>query len=480
MKIINCVLRKDFFLLLKIQVLTMLGMKAEQHVPSTMNWLSSPLLTFLFAFCISSFQPSASPIPQWLERFAWNNLLQSALTLGIWGSKKSNRKSSKMQPMLVAFFLGSIGTLAGALIGYILSGAIVLPGALGSLRVCTACLSASYIGGTANFFEVGALLSQSPPCASAVASSSAVFSGTEMSAGSVSGTGLAVDMLHTVAAADIAVMCLYFAGLSVIQRNMALRRGFECPEQHLILQDVAAVEDGVGGSAVRDDVDTERGVTGDKRRGLWTAGRLVVTSLLLTGVSGKVQSVIPVSGVAVAVTTLLSLLTASAVIRGRDVAEKDGCLSSSRVSAEIMFSLFYATIGCGTSCQQILQLGAPLFLLVSVTLLVHMFFILAGSIVWNKACTAVHGLFRGDKEDDKASRSRLLSPWHIDLDTAVLASNACVGGASTAAAMAGCLSRPDLVLPATTAGILGSVIGTQTGLQLHRSLSLRLPLLRKF
>ena len=58
----------------------------------------------------------------------------------------------------------------------------------------------------------------------------------------------------------------------------------------------------------------------------------------------------------------------------------------------------------------------------------------------------------------------------IDIDTAVVASNACVGGASTAASMASTLLRPDLMLHATVVGVIGYIIGTPIGLQLRRFL----------
>jgi uncharacterized membrane protein len=83
----------------------------------------------------------------------------------------------------------------------------------------------------------------------------------------------------------------------------------------------------------------------------------------------------------------------------------------------------------------------------------------------------------------------LLRKWGIDLDSVLLGrwemmpiiifrwlffrtwinfnwiSNACVGGSATAASMAaGSLSRPDLVLSASLAGIVGYIIGTPIAL----------------
>lgn len=53
----------------------------------------------------------------------------------------------------------------------------------------------------------------------------------------------------------------------------------------------------------------------------------------------------------------------------------------------------------------------------------------------------------------------------------MLFSNACVGGAATAASMASSFDRKDLILSASAAGILGYLIGTNAGLKLAKALS---------
>ena len=56
----------------------------------------------------------------------------------------------------------------------------------------------------------------------------------------------------------------------------------------------------------------------------------------------------------------------------------------------------------------------------------------------------------------------------IDIDSAMVASNAAVGGAATAASYASMIGRQDLVVSASVVGILGYSIGTPLGLYLAR------------
>ena len=51
----------------------------------------------------------------------------------------------------------------------------------------------------------------------------------------------------------------------------------------------------------------------------------------------------------------------------------------------------------------------------------------------------------------------------IDIDSAMVASNAAVGGAATAASYASMIGRQDLVFSASVVGILGYTIGTPLG-----------------
>lgn len=170
----------------------------EKFITPSCSWISSPILSFLIAFSFSSIRPQTLPL--WLEKVAWTNILQAALALGLWGNSNRNsisNSNSQLKHMILAFLFGCIGTLSGSLIGFFTTSKLINPSLLSSFKACSACLSATYIGGTANFFEVANILNT-----------------------------LGSSVITAVAAADIAIMCFYFALLSVLQSNPQLQNMF--------------------------------------------------------------------------------------------------------------------------------------------------------------------------------------------------------------------------------------------------------------
>jgi uncharacterized membrane protein len=94
----------------------------------------------------------------------------------------------------------------------------------------------------------------------------------------------------------------------------------------------------------------------------------------------------------------------------------------------------------------------------SFVLCIHLLVMFAGRAFWNASLTRLRS-----SREDVAARA-------IDVDTLLVASNACAGGAATAASMAAQFQRTDLTIPATLAGVLGYVIGTPAGLSIGRFL----------
>lgn len=128
--------------------------------------LDAPQLSFLFT-ALFSFVKSDVVVFKTIETAAWTTFLQSSLVLGIFSSFQDKSKVSEKysgnisKTMFLAFAFGSIGSFFGGFVGKVVakplySNSFFEP----SLIPCCACLVASYIGGSANFFEVASLLQQ--------------------------------------------------------------------------------------------------------------------------------------------------------------------------------------------------------------------------------------------------------------------------------------------------------------------------------
>ena len=100
----------------------------------------------------------------------------------------------------------------------------------------------------------------------------------------------------------------------------------------------------------------------------------------------------------------------------------------------LLMQVFFAVIGASANIGVVLRVGPVLFLFAAVILLVHLLFILtAGKL------------------------------FKLDLAEIVIASNANMGGPTTAAAMAVARKWKDLVIPAILCGTLGYAIATFLG-----------------
>ncbi len=97
--------------------------------------------------------------------------------------------------------------------------------------------------------------------------------------------------------------------------------------------------------------------------------------------------------------------------------------------------LFFAIIGIGSRVDQILAVGIQVFYFAAIVVLIH------GVVLFVAA-----RLFR------------------LDVETTAIASQAAVGGPSTAIALAVARKRPELALPGAMVGLLGYALGTYAGI----------------
>jgi uncharacterized membrane protein len=155
-------------------------------------------------------------------------------------------------------------------------------------------------------------------------------------------------------------------------------------------------------------------------------------------------------GASAGLITLLSLGFWTMLLRVLPAAMSQSLLSYAVPLSSLFFNLFFAGIGAGASPGPLIACGPAVLGLMAITLAVH----LGTSLLALRGLNAL-SLSRGRPEE------------RVGVDELVVASNANIGGPATAAALAGALGRPDLVLPATAMGTVGYALATTLGVVLY-------------
>ena len=420
--------------------------------PTLLSFFISSLLVSIQTRSLSSL--SSSILPKWIEVAAWEVFLQASLILGLWNNNDSNNTSNsnsnssssitlKSIPFGYAFIMGCIGSLLGGLISYkykhssiynILSPSVI--------AACTACLVSSYIGGTVNFFETGKQIISS----SSTTSSSSINNSIQ-------------STINLVAGLDIGIMVMFFTLLRAIRdspikkwlvhsnNNSNNNKNDSNNNSSINKQDqVEAVSSSSSSSSSSSNISKRQSLTN-----ILSVLLPVGLSIGLTFIGSSIQSVINIPGISVSIVIVLGLLLKRLDRLLLSKGNHTSILGSGHSkSSQYMLCLFYTIIGITTRVQDVFQLGLPLLSMIISILLIHISFILITSYIWN------HFIIKKEQN------------LMVDIDTVIIASNACVGGASTAAAMAGSINRIDLILYGSTFGIIGYIIGTHIGLLLFK------------
>ena len=162
-----------------------------------------PSACFIVAAFISFVVPLDIETADVLQDLAWSIFLQSSLILNIASSPSSHTILSveSITPMLTAFLLSALGSFIGGIGAYYVIMNLSLQQKFkGSLKLVTSALTASYIGGTANFFEVINILTRNVATRESFSS-----------------------IINLVAGIDIGVMVAFFAILHSIRSNARAR-----------------------------------------------------------------------------------------------------------------------------------------------------------------------------------------------------------------------------------------------------------------
>ena len=128
------------------------------------------------------------------------------------------------------------------------------------------------------------------------------------------------------------------------------------------------------------------------------------------------------------------IITAIVVALATFFPKQIGTIEGADQIGAMLMQIFFVVIGASANISVVLRVGPVLFFFAAVILLVHLIFILAAGKIFK-----------------------------LDLAEIVIASNANMGGPTTAAAMAVARKWKDLVIPAVLCGTLGYAIATFVG-----------------
>lgn len=350
------------------------GIWAEQYT----KWgskLSAVVISILTTFLLSNLYIIPTQAPTY--DVVWSYLVPLAVPLLLF---KANirRIIKEAGPTLVAFAIGSVGTIVGTYIAF----KTIPLGEEGWKLAGIFC--STYIGGSMNY----------------VATSEALHLHSS-------------DLLTAGVAADNLVMTLYFLILFALPGVGFLRRHFKNVHQQNAenMQETEIFEE-----------------SSDENPNLLDMGKSLSIGLLAAAISFYLQHLIGIQGSAILIITLLVVAVATLfpkqmnAIRGAD-----------QIGTFLM-QIFFAAIGASANILVVMKVGPILFLFAGLILFVHLIFILIFGRLFN-----------------------------LDLAEIVIASNANMGGSTTAAAMAVGRRWKSLVIPAILCGTLGYAIATFIG-----------------
>lgn len=330
--------------------------------------------------------------------------------------------------------------------------------------ILSGCLCASYIGGTVNFFAAAKILMPMFNC--------------DSSSGRDGGIG---SLFGSLAAADLVVMAIYFSVLSFASKSTLLQRLFpNRNDDEEISNDFMAPSDIlVSGESLKESSSKDSTIYASLGSTItaviWAFLVSLLTVLAATDLEKRVNNLVP--GTMCAFLAVFGLISEKLVGIGLKRNQKRSSKSFLARSLEkvplvspalssMCFYLLFASIGTTADVTSAVASGPTALVFASLALAIHFVTVLVAT-------------FLGGKLSRRAEKHHLPQ---TTLQEMLTASNAAIGGPSTAAAFAADLVpitpnsrsnsrlRRSLVLGATFWGVFGYAIGTATGVSLAKAL----------
>lgn len=319
----------------------------------------------------------------------------------------------------LAFLTGAIGSLLGAVVAFQLAtsfgGMLALPRDTAA-RVAGA-ITATYIGGSVNLFAVASIVG---------------LRGATITGGA--------SLLGALAAADVLLMAVYFSGLVAAHKAPLLRRIF--PAKGHVSPPVAsrAVGLDLGSAPTRETENAPLHRSWPKVFVMIALG----TAICATG--NGLSKMSPLPGTSTIATTLLTVMAARAASRFAPGFHKELVRIAPTIST-LLLNAFFASIGATGRWAQVIGVAPAILVFSLVALAMHALVTFVGASILNRCCGT-----------------------DIRLDDVIVASNANIGGPSTAATFAGLMGQDSLVVPAAVWGTVGYAVATTLGVATWKTL----------
>lgn len=322
----------------------------------------------------------------------------------------------------LSFLIGAVGSVVGVTTSFRVATtfggwALALP--RDTAAKIAGALTATYVGGSVNLF--------------AVASSVGLIGATSVGGSSI---------LGALAAADIFLMSVYFSFLVAASKTPFFRR---------IYPGRTVQEESLPGP-VLESLDGESGVKQSEGATVIPSGwrrafrsritdtlALFVIGTTICFFSSQVALMSPLPGTSTMIVTLLTVGAARAFARFAPDFQA-GLSRTAPLIATVLLNAFFGSVGASGKWVEVVGVAPAVFVFASLALAVHVAFMAIGAMALNRCCGA-----------------------GLSIDDMIVASNANIGGPSTAATFAGLVGKDELVLPAAVWGTVGYAIATSLG-----------------
>lgn len=357
--------------------------------------VSGAIIALIGAMVLSNLKiiPTQAPVYDQV----WGYVVPLGITLLLFqcNIKKIWKESTRL---LIIFLISSLGTMLGAIIGF-----LALKNIVPNLNMVAAMMSGSYIGGGVNFAAIA-------------------------SAFEVPG-----DLVSAAVIADNLLMALYFFVLISIPSIALFRKAFKHPH-------IDEVEK-IGSNS---DSTIASQYWGKKEMSLKDIAFAISFAFIIVAVSNEIanlfKAIIPTSNAVLSIlNTLLSnhylIITTVTMLLATFFSSTFSNIKSAQEIGTFLMYIFFVVIGVPASIPLILQKSPLLLVYCVVMVVVNMLVTFIGAKIFK-----------------------------FDLEEAILASNANIGGPTTAAAMAISKGWNKLVGPILIVGTLGYIIGNYFGI----------------